>query len=112
MIVHQILSRDDLREMALKFFGDMVKGVADVKRRILALDAELHSDLELELLGDGSEQEALWGINLYPDETEEKFVEFDSVINLRPMQGNRIRGVSDAAVRDQIREVVSQWIGG
>lgn len=112
MIVRQVLSRDDLREMAPEFLGDMVKAVADIDRRILAVDAELHADLETELLDGGSRQEALWGINLYPDETGEGFVEFDSVINLRPMRGNRICGVSDEGIQKRIREVTAQWIQG
>ena len=112
MIARQILSRDDLREMAPKFFDDMVKGVVDIDRRILAVDAELHSDLETELLDDGSEQKSLWGINLYPEQSADGFLEFDSVINFRPMQGNRSRGVEDEAVRQRICEVVEQWVQG
>ena len=88
----------------------MVKAVVDVDRGLLAVDGELHSDLEALLLDDGSKQEALWGINLYPDEDGEDFVEFDSLINIRPWQGNRGRGVSDPEIQQKIRDVVAQWI--
>lgn len=99
----------ELRQMEENFFGDMVKGVVDIKLQKLALDAELHSDLEALLLDAGSEQNALWGINLYP-ESQEGFLEFDSLINIRPSLGNRSRGVEDPAIQKQIAEVVDQWI--
>ncbi len=107
-ICDYIVSREELKEIARSGFGDMVKGVVDTRRQLLALDAELHADLEALLLEKGSTQNALWGINLYPDETDD-FVEFDSLINIRPMQGNRSRGVDDPTIRNEIMEVVSKW---
>ena len=82
-----------LKEMAAGLFGDMVKGVVDIEQEIIALDAELHADLEALLLENGSSQGNLWGINLYPELTGDDFLEFDSMINLRPSQGNRSRSV-------------------
>ena len=96
--------------MAAERFGNMVKGVVDLERETLALDAELHSDLEALLLETGSKQKDLWGINLYPDLQGEEFVEFDSMINVRPSQGNHSRGVEDAATRKRISDVVAKRI--
>ncbi len=73
----------------------------------MAVDAELHSDAEALLLQSGSAQRDLWGINLYPALRGTDFVEFDSMINLRPSQGNRSRGIEDEAVRDQILAIVA-----
>jgi hypothetical protein len=109
-IVTDTISLADLRVMAQTLFGNLVKGVVDVERGILALDAELHSDLEAALLQDGSQQCDLWGINLYPDETTENFLEFDSMINVRPSQNNRTRGVEDEATRKVIMSVITQRI--
>ena len=102
------ISREELRQMASVTFGDMVKAVVDVDRKLLALDADLHADLESLLLEDGSAQSSLWGINLYPDEADD-FVEFDSLINIRPLSGNRSRGVDDPVVQGRILEVVERW---
>lgn len=88
----------------------MIKCVADVKQGLLAVDAELHADLESMLLENGSEQDYLWGFNLYPDEIGDDFIEFDSLINIRSWQGNRSRDVEDENVREQIREIVSKYI--
>ena len=72
-------------------FGDLVKAVVDLKRGIMLVDAELQADQEAELLTEGSAQSDLWGINLYPDLPEADWIEFDSMINVRPAQGNRSR---------------------
>lgn len=109
-IIKDILEYEELKKIAAGRFGDMVKAVVDVDRRLVALDAELHSDLEALLLEDGSKQNNLWGINLYPELTGEDFIEFDSMINVRPSQQNRSRTVENAAVRKIIAAIVSEKI--
>ena len=110
IILESPISLSELAAMAENLYGDMVKAVADVGRNRLALDAELHSDLESELIAEGSRQEDLWGFNLYPSIEGEDFIEYDSLINIRPRQGNRSRDVEDAAVKAQIRRIVSEFI--
>lgn len=101
---------EELRELARGRFGDMVKGVVDVKRGVLLLDADMHADQEAELLAEGSAQADLWGINLYPEVSGEDFLEFDSMINLRPSFGNRSRGVDDAGTRESIAGFVARVV--
>ena len=107
-IIKDKLPPDELRQMAAGMFGDMIKAVVDVDRDLLAVDAELHSDLEALLLQDGSKQNDLWGINLYPAISGDGFVEFDALINIRPSQGNRSRGVEDGGIRSLIAEIVGR----
>ena len=109
-ILAEKISREQLKELAANTFVDMIKCVADVNRGLLAVDAELHADLESMLLEQGSEQEFLWGFNLYPDETGDDFIEFDSLINIRAWQGNRSRDVEDESVKKQIKELVSKFV--
>lgn len=99
-----------LRAMAEVAFGDMVKAVVDLKRQEMLVDAEMHADLEAALLEEGAAQDHLWGINLYPDLPEEEWVEFDSLINLRPSQGNRSRSVDDSATRRAILDLVARLV--
>ncbi len=101
---------DELRSLAAGRFGDLVKAVVDLERRILLVDAELHADQEAELLAGGSQQQDLWGINLYPDLPEDEWLEFDSMINLRPSSGNRSRGVDDLATRERITALVGELV--
>jgi len=88
----------------------MVKAVVDLRRGILLLDADMHSDQEAEFLAEGSLQRDLWGINLYPGLAEADWLEFDSMINLRPSFGNRSRGVDDPATRDEIAALVRRLV--
>ena len=101
---------DELRRMAHERFGDMVKGVVDLRRGVLVLDADMHADQQAELLADGSAQEDLWGINHYPGLSVTDWLEFDSMINLRPSFGNRSRGVDDAATRAAITRLVDRLV--
>ena len=101
---------EELRRLATRRFGDLVKGVVDVERAIMIVDAEMHADEEAELLDGGSRQQDLWGINLYPELPEEDWLEFDSMINLRPSFGNRSRGVDDPALRDRIASMVRLFV--
>ena len=100
------IAMSELRDLARRRFGDMIKAVVDLRRRVMLLDAELHADQESELLAEGSSQSDLWGINLYPDLDGPDWLEFDSMINLRPSFGNRSRGVDDPATRDAIAGLV------
>ena len=88
----------------------MSKAVVDVEKEIMAVDGELHSDQESELLAGGSKQEDLWGINLYPSRNREDFIEFTSLINIRPHQGNFSMEVDDRAVREKIKTIVFNLI--
>ncbi|MBD3347017.1 MAG: hypothetical protein GF401_18335 [Chitinivibrionales bacterium] len=111
-IVKEKIAIAQLKEMSQKMFGNLVKAVVDVNRRKIAVDADLHSDQEALLLEDGSKQQDIWGINIYPelDLTDPGFIEFDSMINLRPSQGNRSRGVENPEMQEKIIRIVRDWI--
>lgn len=109
-IIDGTLTIAELKQMAADTFGDLVKAVVDVEKGILAIDGELHSDLEALLLDNGSKQKDLWGINLYPSMQGKDFIEFDSLINIRPSQDNLSRGVDSETVREKIIEIVAKRI--
>ena len=108
-IVNNILL-SELKEITEKTFGILVKAVVDIEKGIMAIDAELHSDEEALLLENGSRQRDIWGINLYPAQSGNDFIEFDSMINLRPSQGNMSRGVDNPEAREKIIAVVNKII--
>ena len=109
IITHPIV-KSEIKEIAKNQFGDFVKAVVDVEKKIMAIGGELHADEEALLIAQGSEQKNLWGINLYPDKQEEGWLEFNSMINVRPSQSNRSRGVEDRAVQEQIKAIVKKLI--
>lgn len=109
-ILNEKIEQGDLVNSKAVFDGPMVKGAVDIKRNLLAIDADLHADLEKLLLEDGSRQDDVWGINLWYEDEDEDLIEFDSLINVRPRQNNRSRDVEDPAIRQKIIEVVQKWI--
>jgi hypothetical protein len=107
----EIITIAELTEMAEKMYGNFVKGVVDIEKGMLVLDAEMHVDEEQLLLEQGSSQKDLWGINLYPDNFgQEDFVEFDSMINIRPRQQNKSRSVEDPEIRQKIIKLVLEKV--
>lgn len=101
------ISVSELSEMADKMFGNLVKGVVDLDNELLVVDAEMHVDEEQFLIENGSKQESLWGINLYPEYINtDQFIEFDSMINIRPRQNNNSRSVENEEVQKAIVDLV------
>ena len=105
------ISLSELRLMAEKSYIELVKANVDVARRILVVDAELHADIEAYMIDNGSRQEEIWGVNLYPkDYGTNDFIEFDSMINIRPSQKNQSRYVQDENIRGLIVEIVNEVV--
>lgn len=111
-LVQDKITSKELREMSPKMFGDLVKAVVDIEQEIMVVDAEMHADQEKFLLEEHESQQGnLWGINIHPNATsDDEFIEFDSMINIRPSWGNRSRGVDDPKVQERIRFVVNKLV--
>ncbi|OGR82891.1 MAG: hypothetical protein A3J74_10465 [Elusimicrobia bacterium RIFCSPHIGHO2_02_FULL_57_9] len=109
-ILKEPISLSDVMALAKEQFGEMVKATVDVERGMLAIGGELHCDEEALLLEDGSKQQHLWGINIYPEKPEKDLVEFDSMINVRPSQNNRSRGVDNPEIRTRILRIVKKLV--
>jgi hypothetical protein len=109
-IVETSITLDELKTMAGGRFGDLVKAVVDVATGVMAIDGELHADEEALLLEQGSRQADLWGINIYPELAANDRIEFDSIINIRPSQDNRSRGVDDPVIREKIIQIAARLV--
>ena len=105
------ISLSELQEMAEKMYGSFVKADIDVEKQIVIIDMEMHFDGEQALLEAGSKQSDLWGVNLHPDDfATDDFIEFDSMINIRPRQGNPSKDVLDPEVRQKIKDIVDEVV--
>jgi hypothetical protein len=112
IIVRASVTKAILSTMAEQQFGDMVKAVVDIDQGIIAIGGELHSDEEAVLLEQGSLQKNLWGINLYSKRPPSEWIEFDSMINVRPSGGNRSRYVERVEVREAVIAIVNRLVQG
>ena len=109
-LVDTTISKNELRKMSESFAGGLVKAVVDIENGIMVVDAPMHADEEKELLDAGSNQDNLWGINLYPDLASDDFIEFDSMINVRPRLNNFSRGIDDEDLQKKIIAIVTKLV--
>ncbi len=111
-LVEKEISLEELKQMSTQMFESLVKAVIDIEKEVMIVDAPMHVDQERWLLEEyESEQENLWGINLYPDEFgKPEFIVFDSMINLRPGQGNRTRSIQNPKIQEKIRKIVTRLV--
>ena len=111
VVVSAPIEPGELSRLVALFFGDMVKLVIDVERKLVAVGGELHADAEAILLESGSRQADLWGANYYPGLGPQQCLEYTALINIRPAQGNRSMEVQDPATRASMAELVHALIG-
>lgn len=109
-MVKNPIKKEELVAIAENQFGSLVKVVVDIERGVMAIGGDLHADEEALLIEDGSRQESLWGINLYVDKPSDEWIEFDSMINVRPSQGNISRSVENQENRGKIQVVVNELV--
>jgi hypothetical protein len=105
------ISISELSEMARNMYGSLVKADVDVTKKKLIVDMGMHADGEAYLMENGSNQNDLWGINLHPEDYgTDDFIEFDSMINIRPSQGNSSKDVLDPDIKQQIIALVHKIV--
>ncbi len=111
-IIKEPITREELQRIAQERYGDLVIAVVDVEQGIMAVGGEFHADEEVILMEqEHSSREHTWGINIWPDKRgTEEFIQFDSMVNLKPSFGNRTRGVDNKEVQNKIRDIVSRLI--
>lgn len=109
-IIDKKISESELREIAKDFYGDMIKGVVDTERKIIAMGGEYHMDASMVLIDDGSKQQDVWGFNWYFDKNEDEQIEYISLINIRPTQGNKTMEVQDAFLRDKMKNIILKFL--
>lgn len=110
IIVTESITKNELVELVKKQFANLVKAVVDIDKEIMAIGGELHADEETVLIEQGSEQKNLWGINLHPTKGVSDWIEFDSMINVRPAQENYSRSVENAEIKDKIIAIVKKIV--
>ena len=104
------ISIEEFRNTCCTTFDRMVKIDVDVELGIIAADAEMHADLEEALLENGSQQQSIWGANIYPDETGDGYLEYTSLINIRPSVGNLSMEVESSNIRAIIKAIVDRLV--
>ena len=102
LIIKEKASAEIIKKLSEDIDG-YIKVVVDIRRKILSAGGKLHTDGEALLLGDGSKQVDLWGGGV---DLETGEIDFDSLINLRPNQGNTSREVLNQDIRKQMENII------
>ncbi|MCX8009165.1 MAG: DUF5674 family protein [Patescibacteria group bacterium] len=110
IIVEHEISINALIQLAQELYGDMVKGVIDISKEIIIFGGEYHADGEAKLLELGSKQDDIWGFNLYPKSSNDRWIEYTSLINIRPRHGNHSYEITNEQIRLRISKILSQKI--
>ena len=111
VVVSARIARAELARLTALYFEDMVKFVVDIERCVAAIGGEMHADAESLLLERGSRQADVWGANYYPGRGRAECIEFTSLINIRPAQGNRSMVIEDAVLKERVRDLALALIG-
>ena len=109
-IIEDSITLEEIRKIAEVFYVDMVKGVADIEKEVFALGGEYHMDSNLKLIEHGSKQKDVWGFNLYLDKPREDWLEYTSLINIRPLASNRSMRIEDEDICNKIKKIVNSKI--
>ena len=97
--------------MSETMFGGLVKAVVDVNKDIIMVDAQLHADEEYELLEQRFSSRTFRGNKYFPEQYDtEQCIVFDSMINVRALQGNKSRGVDDTNIQQHIKTIVHRLV--
>lgn len=110
LVVREPVDQETLLALAREWHHSLVKGVADISLGTIALGGEWHIDANNRLIEEGSEQKNLWGFNIYPEEKGDAAIEYNSLINIRPLQGNRSMEITSEETRATVRRAVAAVI--
>lgn len=110
-IIKTPITRTELKAIAKERFGDLVKAVVDINKEIMGVGGELHVDIQSLLVEkENSAGSDTWGINIYPEIRGEGFIEFDSMVNLKPASGNRTRDINDENIKEKVIGIVNDLV--
>lgn len=109
-IIDQKISEEELKKIAKEFYGIMIKGVVDVELGILAIGGEYHMDANNLLIENGSKQQNIWGFNWYFDKLGAEKIEYISLLNIRPNEGNRTMEVQSMPLRAKMKSIILKYL--
>lgn len=83
-------------------FNIYIKTVIDVRKKVCSAGCDRHFDSERILLEQGSKQEDLWGGGI---DLETMVIDCNSIINIRPNQGNTSNEIQNAKIRKEFERL-------
>ena len=109
-ILDNKINMDEVKALALFWYGTMIKGTVDIGLGRVALGGDYHIESSEILSSSGSKFEDIWGFNIRFEEKKDGILEFDSMVNIKPNFGNRSRGINNEEIIKKAREIIYKFI--
>lgn len=98
-------TKEEIKKLQ-ELFDFYIKTVIDVKKKICSAGCDRHFDSEQLLLQQGSLQEDLWGGGI---DLETMVIDCNSMINIRPSQGNTSNEIQNATIREEFEKLTKYF---
>ena len=95
-------------EKLSEVFKVYIKTVIDIEKRICSAGMDRHFEGEQILLDDGSNQSEIWGGGI---DLENKIVDFNSFINIRPNDNNSSNEIQNPEIRKEYEALTNYFFG-
>jgi len=102
--IEERVTKEDLKR-AREEYGDFIKVVVDINKRVMVIGGEWHADAEKMLLDSGSQQENIWGGSV---DLTTRMIDVIALINIRPRQGNDSQEILDLKVKEKFIQIVEE----
>lgn len=112
MVLKRRISIEELIKEFNHYYPDMVKFCIDRKRRVVAVDRDMHIEMEHELYDDGSDYSDIFGGNLMID-TNPVSIRWEAHPNIernRQLGIGAGRSITDQKVVDELTGILEEWI--
>ena len=109
-ILKEPITRVEAIEIGKEFYKEMVKGVVDIQKEIVVIGGEYHVDANEVLMENGSLQSDVWGFNVYLNRPQDAWIEYTSLITIRPLANNRTMTVEDENIRQAMKKIIQKFI--
>ncbi len=109
-ILEKPVSMDYVRELAVEWYGTMIKGTVDIAKNKVAIGGKYHVESCELLVEGGGDHTNVWGFNIRFEEDQNGILEFDSLVNIKPSLGNKSRSVENPEIIKKATEIIHSWI--
>ena len=113
MIIKQKIDHEKMLSEHNHFAEDIIKFCIDRKRRVVAIDREMHIDMEHELYDDGSDYSDIFGGNLVIEDGEVVDIEWEAHPNIernRQLHIGAGRELTDEYLIQELTDILNEWI--
>ena len=109
-ILEKPVSMDYVRELAVEWYGIMIKGTVDITQNKVAIGGDYHLESCELLVKNGSDHINVCGFSIRFEENQNGVLEFDSLVNIKPSLGTKSRSVENPEIVKRATAIIHSYI--